>query len=48
MLILPVSKATVDASPEVRKEVFDGNMDFAALGGKVDTYWAAHPPVAMN
>jgi len=48
MLILPVSKATVDASPQVRKDLFDGNMDFAALGGKVDTYWAAHPPVAMN
>lgn len=48
LLVLPVTKAALNASPRVVRDETGANASFAAQSRKVDTYWAAHPPVAMN
>jgi sporulation protein YlmC with PRC-barrel domain len=48
LLVLTVPKSALDASPQVRKDEANGPTGFAAQSRKVDAYWAAHPPVAMN
>jgi sporulation protein YlmC with PRC-barrel domain len=48
LLVLTVTKVALDAAPQVPRDASDGSAAFAAQSHKVDTYWAAHPPVAMN
>jgi hypothetical protein len=44
LLVLTVTKAAMDSAPLVRKDPVDS----PAQNQKVDAYWAAHPPIAMN
>ncbi len=39
LLVLPVSRATLDAAPTYHRDSQDRS---------VDAYWAAHPPLAAN
>jgi sporulation protein YlmC with PRC-barrel domain len=48
LLVLTVTKTALDASPQVRKDEVSGPTGFAAQSRKIDAYWTAHPPVAMN
>ena len=48
LLVLPVTQAALNASPQVKRDEKGGVTAFAAQSHKVDVYWAAHPPVAMN
>jgi hypothetical protein len=47
LLVLTVAKSTRDASPQVPENETDGSADFAARSDKVDSYWAANPPVPL-
>ncbi len=44
LLVLTVTKQAMDAAPLVRRDPIDS----PAQNQKVDSYWSAHPPVAMN
>jgi sporulation protein YlmC with PRC-barrel domain len=48
LLVLTVPKTSFDSSPLVLKDDINGAKGFAAQTDKVDSYWSAHPPVAMN
>jgi sporulation protein YlmC with PRC-barrel domain len=48
LLVLAVTKSALEAAPQVSGNGSDGSAAFAAESRKVDAYWAAHPPVAMN
>jgi len=48
LLILPVQKSTLDAAPQFSKDKVGRPGEFATQSAAVDSYWTAHPPVAMN
>jgi sporulation protein YlmC with PRC-barrel domain len=48
LLILPVQKSTLDAAPQFNKDKVGQAGQFAAQSLVVDSYWTAHPPVAMR
>jgi len=48
LLVLPVSKTTLDAAPQFPKGQVQRPGELAARGRVVDAYWAAHPPLAMR
>ena len=48
LLILPVTKSTLDAAPKFSKDKVGRPGEFATQSQAVDSYWTAHPPVAMR
>ena len=48
LLILPVTKSTLDAAPQFSKDKVGRPGEFATQSQAVDSYWTAHPPVAMR
>ena len=48
LLILPVQKSTLDAAPQFSKDKIARSGEFAIQSQAVDSYWNAHPPVAMK
>jgi hypothetical protein len=48
LLILPVQKSTLDAAPQFSKDKIARSGEFAIHSQAVDSYWNAHPPVAMK
>ncbi len=48
LLVLTVTKIALEAFPQVGKDDVNGSAGFAAQSLKVDAYWEAHPPIAMN
>lgn len=48
LLILSVPKGTLDAAPQFSEDKVGRPDQFATQSQAVDSYWTAHPPVAMN
>ena len=48
LLVLPVPKSTLDGAPQFSENTVGAAGKFDAQSRDVDSYWTAHPPVAMN
>jgi sporulation protein YlmC with PRC-barrel domain len=48
LLVLQVQKSTLDAAPQYSEDKIGRPGEFATQSQAVDSYWSAHPPVAMK